>query len=431
MRKVMSSIVVLLALSIISCNNGEKKEEKAMEESASPKFEVIFFDVNGDSFEPQVGDEVLSEKVMLADLNLSQPGDFWGEKRSFFLQGVGALKIPSDGTYHFRLTSAGKAHLSITNKDMIAHGDMHPKESKTGSRNLKTGIEIFDFSYFPGDNDPFLVLEWSTDGENYEVIPSEAYASAKEGYLEPWSGDDSPEDDSEDNTLTDEEKADGWKLLFDGTTTNGWHTYGKPGTIGSNWTARDGMLVFEGYDRYTYYISGVRFQRGPLDKVALGGLDIVSDEAYENFELMLDWKISEGGNSGIFYTVQEDPAYPEGWYTSPEMQVLDNQAQKDGLIRSHSGGDLYDLIPSEPNMTKKAGEWNRVKIVKNKGKVEHWLNGTMVVSYDMNSTEFLELVSNSKFADKKNFLNPGPGRIGLQDHDDQVFYKNIKIKILE
>ena len=239
------------------------------------------------------------------------------------------------------------------------------------------------------------------------------------------------------NSLTEKEKSEGWQLLFDGKTLNGWHTYNDPGKIGSKWQVIDSTLSMIGYGDYylTYFIDGTRFYYSGLDadkKRKLGGMDIVTDESFENFELSLEWKISKYGNSGLFYTVQEIPEYVDGWNSSPEMQIMDNQGHKDGLIYRHRTGDLYDLISSNKPMARPAGEWNQVRVIKNKGKVEHWLNGVKVLDYDLNSPEWSTMIDDSKFLPyKENFGKSGPGKIGLQDHDDQVWFRNIKIHILK
>ena len=113
--------------------------------------------------------------------------------------------------------------------------------------------------------------------------------------------------------------------------------------------------------------------------------NIVTNDSFENFELNLEWKISKNGNSGIFYTVQEIDAYDEGWKSSPEMQIMDEEGQKDGLITSHRAGDLYDLIASNERRAWPQGEWNKVRIIKKNGAVEHWLNGAKILSYDTKS----------------------------------------------
>ena len=157
-----------------------------------------------------------------------------------------------------------------------------------------------------------------------------------------------------------------------------------------------GVDLYEKF--FKYYVGGKLFYHARINKEQDGGLDIVTDEAFEDFELKLQWKISEYGNSGIFYTVQEIPHYDEGWKSSPEMQVLHDQGQKDGMIRSHRSGDLYDLIPCSERRTKGANEWNSIKIVKKQGKVEHWMNGKKVLEYDLNSENWKTMIASSKIA---------------------------------
>lgn len=216
------------------------------------------------------------------------------------------------------------------------------------------------------------------------------------------------------NTLTTVEKAAGWQMLFDGKTTNGWRTYGKQ-SIGSAWKAVEGTLALGGTKS---------------DWQTQDGGDIVTNEEYENFELNLEWKISEGGNSGIMYLVVEDAKYKYPWLTGPEMQVLDIVKHPDGRIPKHRAGDLYDLIASPFYPTKPVGEWNFVRIVLNKGKLEHWLNGIKVVSTTLWTPEWNTLVKGSKFIEMPDFAKSKKGRIALQDHGDPVWFRNIKIKRL-
>ncbi len=215
----------------------------------------------------------------------------------------------------------------------------------------------------------------------------------------------------ENNTLTAQEKKDGWKLLFDGKTTKGWHNYGKK-DISPLWKVENGELIMG----------------------SKGAEDIVTDKEYENFEFQLEWKISEGGNSGIYYLVKEDPQkYKKGWNTGPEMQILDDNKHPDatkGKDGNHQAGALYDLIPAKNKQLKPVGEWNAVRLIINQGKVEHWLNGAKIVEYDLNSTEFAELVKTSKFNVYADFAKYRKGRIALQDHGDLVWFRNIKIKKL-
>jgi hypothetical protein len=214
---------------------------------------------------------------------------------------------------------------------------------------------------------------------------------------------------NEINTLTEEQQQKGWKLLFDGKTTNGWKNYNKPG-ISPLWKVEDGNLVMSGN----------------------GAGDIITTEEFENFELEMEWKISEGGNSGIFYCVKEDPKYPTAWTTGPEMQILDNQKHPDakqGKDGNRKAASLYDLIPAkkEPNPV---GQWNKIKIIKKKGKVQHYLNDVKVVEFDMDSPEFAEMIKNSKFVKMPDYAKFRKGHIALQDHGDLVWFRNIKIKTL-
>ncbi|HTS46134.1 MAG TPA: DUF1080 domain-containing protein [Puia sp.] len=215
----------------------------------------------------------------------------------------------------------------------------------------------------------------------------------------------------QENMLSDQEKKDGWKLLFDGTTLNGWHTYGKTG-ISSAWKADKGTIHFDASDK-----SG-------------GDGDIVTDKEYENFDLKLEWKISKNGNSGIMFDVKEDPKYKETYVTGPEMQVLDNDGHPDGKIKKHRAGDLYDLISSSSEPVKAVGEWNQVEIKCVKNKLDLYLNGINVVSTTLRDAEWDKLVQGSKFKSMPGFAKYSIGRIALQDHGNNVWFRNIRIKEL-
>ena len=428
-----SVIVLCSLLMVLSCKESPKTINSNEEESMNTGYEVLIIDINADDIDQNIDPNVAQDRQLFQNLNMANPSDFRTEWKRFHMKGVGVLDIPEAGEYFFRLTSSGKVGLSLNNVDLVIDYDKHEKNQKEGNRILPKGPAVFDFSYYACEFDPLLVLEWSKDGNTFEAIPDEYYKNTSVVDVEPWVDNDTSESTQEPNTLTDQEIEDGWKLLFDGTTTNGWHTYNRPGKIGSRWVAEDGALKFNGYDKYIKFkVAGKIFYHANVNKELQGGWDIVTDEAFENFELKLDWKISEYGNSGIFYTVQEIPEYDEGWKSSPEMQVLDDQGQKDGMIRSHRSADLYDLIPCTTRRTKAANNWNSSKIVKNRGKVEHWMNGEIVLSYDLNSDEWNNMIANSKFAPySENFGSTGPGKIGLQDHDDTVWYRNIKIKSLD
>jgi hypothetical protein len=219
------------------------------------------------------------------------------------------------------------------------------------------------------------------------------------------------------NTLTQAEIDDGWVLLFDGKTSTGWRSYGKSTFPEKGWVIEDGILHVQG--------SG----KGE----AGGGGDIITEKTYGNFEFSLEWKVSEGGNSGIFYLAQEKPDQPI-WKSAPEMQILDNAKHPDaklGIDGNRAAGSLYDLIPGNFEAVKPAGEWNKIKIMVYKGTVVHWVNDVNVLEYHLWTQDWKDMVANSKFKDYEDFINPAEeGHIGLQDHGDDVWFRNIKIKKL-
>ncbi|HZH96264.1 MAG TPA: DUF1080 domain-containing protein [Flavisolibacter sp.] len=217
------------------------------------------------------------------------------------------------------------------------------------------------------------------------------------------------------NTLASKEKEEGWQLLFDGTTTNGWHTYGRS-TVGQAWKISDGVLYFD-----TTRVNGRR----------TGGGDITTDKEYENFHLKLEWKIAPGGNSGIIFLVHEDTAkYRATYSTGVEMQVIDNNGHADAKITKHRAGDLYDLVASSKETVKPLTEWNLAEIKLNKGKLDLYLNGENIVSTTMWDEGWKALVAGSKFKTWDGFAKFTKGKIALQDHGDMVWFRNIKIKEL-
>lgn len=213
------------------------------------------------------------------------------------------------------------------------------------------------------------------------------------------------------NTLTAKEKKEGWTLLFDGKSTSGWRTFNndKPGAV---WKVSNGEL---------YLDKAVKEGRG----------DLMTDKEYQNYELSLEWKIDACGNSGIIFNIVEDAKYKATYLTGPEMQVLDNTCHPDAKIIKHRAGDLYDLISSSKETVKPAGEWNLAQIISNNGKMEFWLNGTKAVEFTMHDSKWDEMVANSKFKTMPDFGKALKGHIALQDHGDQVWFRNIKIKELK
>jgi len=222
------------------------------------------------------------------------------------------------------------------------------------------------------------------------------------------------------NTLTDAEQQEGWTLLFDGETSNGWRGYGRE-TFPSAWQIVDGTLHIQG--------------SGRGEAGAEGGGDILYDQVFSNFHLKLEWKISEGGNSGIFYLGQETDDFEQIWKTAPEMQVLDNQKHPDAMLGkdgNRQAGSLYDLVPAKPQNAMPVGEWNQVEIIAYSGTVVHKQNGETVVEYHLWTPEWEELVAGSKFPGlNENWAQVAKeGYFGLQDHGDNAWFRNIRIKQL-
>lgn len=218
--------------------------------------------------------------------------------------------------------------------------------------------------------------------------------------------------------VSEEQNEDDWMVLFDGSSTEGWRGY-KKDHFPEAWELVDGTLHIKG--------SG-RGEAGNKD-----GGDIIYDKKFDNFKLSLEWKVSEGGNSGIFYLGEEKLDYI--WKTAPEMQILDNSKHPDaelGKDGNRMAGSLYDLVPAKPQNAKPAGEWNQVEITVYNGTVVHKQNGETVVEYHLWTPEWKEMVAESKFpALNEDWAEvPSEGYIGLQDHGDDVWFRNIKIREL-
>jgi hypothetical protein len=220
------------------------------------------------------------------------------------------------------------------------------------------------------------------------------------GAVSAWAKDEAP------NRLTAAEKKAGWRLLFDGKTTKGWRGYQKE-EMPAGWKVVGGALTL-------------------VDK---GAGDIVTVDELADFELMIDWRIAEGGNSGIMYRVGESEKAP--YLTGPEYQVLDDERHPDanqGAPGTRKAGSLYDMYPVEKKVAKPAGQWNSARIVVNGKMVEHWLNGTKVVSAQIASPDWNERMAKSKWAKVEKFAKLDRGHIDLQDHGDKVEYRNIKVR---
>ncbi len=219
------------------------------------------------------------------------------------------------------------------------------------------------------------------------------------------------------NALTAAEQEAGWELLFSGENFDGWRQC-NGATMPDNWIIEENaMKVFTG--------------EGKREGQGAGGDILYSPKKFKNFELSIDWKAGEKGNSGIFYYVREEQGKPI-YFAAPEVQILDNENASDNKVPSHMAGSLYDMIAADPKTVHPTGSWNTVVIKVKDGNVTHTMNGVEVVSYTLWTPEWDELLLNSKF---KNF--PGftegiarEGYIGLQDHGYTIWFRNIKIREL-
>jgi hypothetical protein len=231
-----------------------------------------------------------------------------------------------------------------------------------------------------------------------------------------------PEISTLSNTLTANEIRKGWRLLWDGKTTNGWHGAKIDTFPTKGWVIENGELSVVNSD----------------GKESENGGDIVTNEVFDNFELSVDFKITTGANSGIKYFVDTELNKGEGSAIGLEFQILDDKNHPDAKLGTNGNrttASLYDLIRADNNNTggkgksfKGVGQWNNARIVVKGGHVEHWLNGIKVVEFDRFSQIFRALVDNSKYKSWNNFGTIPAGPILLQDHGNQVFFRSIKVR---
>jgi hypothetical protein len=211
--------------------------------------------------------------------------------------------------------------------------------------------------------------------------------------------------------LTAADTKAGWKLLFDGKTLNGWRGYKKTDAAGSRWMVEDGMLTLPKND----------------GKDTRGARDLISAETYDQFELAWEWKVAQAGNSGVKYFVLEDLDSAIGH----EYQLIDDERHPDAKIGAkRQTAALYDVLPAADRPLRPAGEWNSSRVLVRGTTVEHWLNGTKVLSYELNSPALKTAIAASKFKDVARFGTPQKGHILIQDHGDQVWYRAVKIRSL-
>jgi len=209
-----------------------------------------------------------------------------------------------------------------------------------------------------------------------------------------------------DNTLSEQERAGGWQLLFDGITTEHWRNYNSP-DIDSRWRVEQQTLLLS----------------------AKGAGDLITRQRYENFELALDWNIDAGGNSGVFLLVDEN--LPIIYLHAPEIQLIDNEVHADAVVPSHRSGSLYDMIAAPASSQLPAQQWNTLRIKVLQRQLSVWQNGTLTVDVVIGGDRWQEAVAGSKFKSWTGFGENLSGFIGLQDHGDRIAFKNIKIKKLD
>lgn len=205
--------------------------------------------------------------------------------------------------------------------------------------------------------------------------------------------------------LTPEEKAAGWSLLFDGQSLDQWRTYREPAP-GPQWQAVNGELVL----------------------IGRGGGDLITKDVWGNFELRLDWKISAGGNSGVFILADETTDYI--FVKAPEIQILDDARHPDNKLATHRSGSLYDLVAAPPESQLPAETWNQLIVRHENGHLQVWQNDVQTVDIRIGGDRWQALVAASKFADWTGFGTLTAGHIGLQDHGDPVAFRNLKIRPL-
>jgi hypothetical protein len=219
----------------------------------------------------------------------------------------------------------------------------------------------------------------------------------------------SPE--NKDNTLSAEEKNTGWQLLFDGTSTEGWHLYNRESTTGQ-WIVKDGELVCS-----------------PAPGKELG--DLVTNQKFSNYDLKFDWKISKEGNSGVFVNVIERSDIPTAWASGPEYQLLE-ESHHDYQNELKRSGCIFGLSPQLNNVSLKPfGEWNQSEIKQMNGKVEFYLNGQLTIARDLTTQGWKDSIANSNFKHFPEFGKSIVGEIGLQDWNKGIAFKNIKIRQLK
>jgi hypothetical protein len=212
------------------------------------------------------------------------------------------------------------------------------------------------------------------------------------------------------NTLTEAEKKEGWTLLFDGKTTDGWHGYNMK-VFPDCWTIEDESLTMN-------------------SKGGGESLDVLTNKEYRNFRLAVDYKLTKAANSGVIFQIYEDPKYKFPYETGPEFQVIDHENWPDKLEDWQINGANYAMYPPKARPYKPVGAWNNLVLEVKGNQVKQFLNGKLVVQYEKNSEEWLKLRNSGKWVNFPDWGKFDEGFISLQNHGTKVWYRNIKIKEL-
>jgi hypothetical protein len=239
--------------------------------------------------------------------------------------------------------------------------------------------------------------QWSIAGTIGVIAALTASGAAQKG------------DEPVQNRLTDEEQRAGWSLLFDGQTLEGWRGYRKPDATGTRWKVDNGLLTVDPGD----------------GRDTRGALDLITKETFDEFELGVEWRISPGGNSGIKYFVLEDLDTAIGH----EYQIIDDERHPDAKLGpKRQTSSFYDVLAASARPVRPAGAFNHARVVVRGRRVEHWLNGTRVLQYELGSPELQAAIDASKFKGIVRFGRPQKGHLLLQDHGDRVWYRNVKVR---
>ncbi len=223
-----------------------------------------------------------------------------------------------------------------------------------------------------------------------------------------WACKQGKKQDTNNTPVTNEVTSNTWVSLMDSTRWRGYNMDHLP----NNWVVKNGIIECFG-------------------KAGDMGGDIITKEQFENFELQLEWKISEGGNSGIFYNVVEDTIYHSPYQTGPEYQLLDDVGFPDPLEDwQKTGADYAMYVANDQKTLKPVGEWNTTKIIVNNGKVEHWLNGAKIVEFDRFSEDWKEKRNSGKWSEYPDYGKASSGHLALQDHGAGVWFRNVRVKRL-